>query len=209
MKPRQFSCLLGMLCACLAPQSCIDSKTPLSNPEKAKADADLVGVWRAPDGGVLFTAVEYVHVGRAGEKLPEGVMRAVVVGHDKGDGTLGQSVDLLVFPGVAGESRYLNVAAVKEKDWDTFHNKGWQPDLVKDYFILKYRVQGDSLVVWRMDPKVKERLITAGKIKGTIPQDDVPFFTDTPENVAALLAKPENDDLFGNKELLVRYQRVK
>jgi len=27
--------------------------------------------------------------------------------------------------------------------------------------------------------------------------------------VAALLAKPENADLFGNKELLIRYQRVK
>ena len=209
MKPRQFSCLLGMLCACLAPQSCLDTKTPLPSPEKAKPDAVLVGVWRASDGGLIFAGGEYVHVGRAGGKLPEGVMRAVVVGHDKEDGTVDRPVQWLIFVTLVGENRYLNAARIENQDVETFDQKGWQPDLVKGWNIVKYQVQGDSLLVWMMDPEVKDRLIRAGKIKGTVSKGDAAFFTDTPENVAALLAKPENADLFGNKELLIRYQRVK
>ena len=96
--------------------------------------------------------------------------------------------------------------AIDEKNLDQFEKKGWQAGLVEGYWLLKYRVQGDSLSVWEMDPDVKRRLIEAGKIKGTVDKNPA-FFTDTTEKLTALLASPEGAELF--KKEPVRYQRVK
>jgi hypothetical protein len=77
---------------------------------------------------------------------------------------------------------------------------------VGGYWLLKYRVEGDSLSVWEIDQDVKRRLIEAGKINGTVKENSA-FFTDTTEKLAVLLASPEGAKLF--KKEPVRYQRVK
>ena len=188
--------------ACLPLVSCIDSKGPLSSPEKAKADLELAGVWRAKrnDG-----SVQYYHVARTGDKLPAGILRAVSTVHAV-NGTLWRPDEMLLFSSDIGNDRYLNIAAVNKTALDQLEKSGWDDKLVQGYFIGKYQVQGDALTIWSIDREAKRRAIQSGKIKGTVEKNDV-FFTDTPENVAALLAAPANADLF-NKEP-IRYERVK
>ncbi len=206
MKSHRLVCLFVLAAACLLLASCIDSKHPLSDPEKAKADAELAGVWRVkPDSGDVSGNVEYYHVGKAGDKLPAGVMRVVTVGYAK-DGTLPRPGELLAFSTSVGENRYLNIAFIDGKDIDQFAMAGWKPTLVQGYIVAKYQVQGDVLTLWGLDPDAKRRVIEAGKIKGTIEKNSV-FFTDTSENIAALLSDPKNANLFAKEP--TKYERVK
>jgi hypothetical protein len=207
MKPRRtlllVSAALGLLLT-----SCVDSKNPLSDPDKSKADARLVGVWRArgEDGDAT-----YYHVGRVGEKLPQGVLGVTGVTHRK-DGRLQRSDgEFLVFPTVIGDASYLNLSEGSEEQIKTLEEKGWKPDTVTDYIILKYRVDGDTLLIWTMDVDAKERAIKAGQIKGIVRTEKDSFtktveFTDTTENVRRFVASA-GDGLF-NKEPL-RLERVK
>ena len=91
MRPHRLLLAIGLAGVCLLLSSCIDTKTPLSDPEKAKADPQLAGVWRGPP---TMASVEYYHVGLAGGNLPPGIMRIVSVTHNK-DGSLGRPVELL------------------------------------------------------------------------------------------------------------------
>jgi hypothetical protein len=187
---------------CLLLCSCIDSKEPLCKPEEAKMDSELIGAWRSSveDGGD-----DYYHVGAAGDKLPNGVMRIVTVDYDK-EQKLSRPGEMLGFPIAIGKKRYLNIAFIDDKDLGQFEMTGWKPELVKGYLIVQYRVEGDTLTVWEMDSLVKRRMIEAKKLKGTIDKNAI-FFTDTPENLAAVLADPKNTDLFTKTP--TKYQRVK
>ena len=85
--------------------SCFDTKNPLSDPQKSKADDRLAGVWRfRGDGGEM----NYYHIGHVGEKFPASVMQVVFVQHMT-DGRV-ESDKLLIFPTTIGGKTYLNVA---------------------------------------------------------------------------------------------------
>ena len=181
---------------------CSDSQNPLSDPQTAKPDERLVGVWRLPNKD----GVTNYHVGHAGGKFSDGVMRVSLVRHDKakgefshGDGTLWttaeSSGEFLAFPTVLGEKTYLNVA-VTEQQVKLLEEKGWKA--VDSYLILKYRVDGDKMVVWGMDGDAKKRAIESGKVKGVI-ENMPPKFTDTTENVARFIAEA-GDGLWNTKE---------
>ena len=57
-----------LACLPLAFTACAVSKNPLSDPKEAKPDPRLIGVWRLKGSDI------YYHVGRAGGKLPEGMI---------------------------------------------------------------------------------------------------------------------------------------
>jgi hypothetical protein len=204
MKPRRFAFCVALAGACLLLSSCGGSKNPLSDPMKAKPDAQLAGIWRMKDS----SGVQYVHVGRAGGKLPPGIMHTVSIAHNQ-DGTLGRPSEGLVFCTSIGENRYLNVVATEDdqRDIPKLVEAGWKPNLVRGYCLVKYAVKGDSLSVWIMDQVAQRRLVQSGKIKGTVGTDSASF-TDTTENLVAMLAAPENANLF-EKEPTIRYERVK
>ena len=188
---------LSLLCC-----SCFDSKNPLADPAKAKADGDLAGVWRVknPDQNVA-----YYHIACAGGKMPAGVMRAVVAVH-AADGTINPPGDLLMFSTTIGEHHFLNMIDIEQKDIEQIAKDGWKPELVKGYSFVKYNVQGDTLTVWGIDPDAKGKAIEAGKIKGTV-DENTKTFTDTSENLSKFLAAPENADIFAKEP--TRLERVK
>jgi hypothetical protein len=185
---------------------CADSKNPLCDPQTSKADERLLGVWRErdEDGGVT-----YYHVGRVGKKLPGGMMWAVFVQHNK------REVELpgvwLIFPTILGGKSYLNLTDASRQRLNLLKEKGWKPEADDHYFILKYQVQGDTLLLSSMDKDAKERAIKGGKIKGAIEKDEGKWvdrveFTDSTENVARLVAEA-GDSLF-SKEQVRRLERV-
>lgn len=190
MKSRRFIRSVAMALVCLLLSSCEDSKNPLSDPEKAAPDAEFVGVWRSANDG----SADYYHVAAAGGKLPAGVLRMISVSHAK-NGVLARPGEMLAFSTILGEDRYLNVASIDDKELDQFEKAGWKPELVKGYFIIKYQVQGDTLKLWTMERDARRKAIESGKIKGTIDKKTV-LFTDTTENLAALLASPDGISLF-------------
>ena len=132
-------------------------------------------------------------------------MRVVTVGYAK-DGTLSRPGELLAFSTSVGENRYLNIVFIDGKDIDQFATAGWKPTLIQGYIVAKYQVQGDVLTLWGLDPDAKRKVVEAGKIKGTIEKNSV-FFTDTSENIAALLSDPKNADLIAKEP--TKYERVK
>lgn len=201
---------VGLVAAILLPFSgCDDSKFPLSDPQQAKPDARLTGLWRLQDE---FGNTTYYHVGPLGGKAPASVLRVVSVTRNK-DGELQAPSQMLAFPAQVGSVSCLNVAA--QEIVAPVRDNGWKPEAAHSFFLLKYQFEGNTLLLWTMDPKAKEQAITAGKIKGEIERKTTSDkksvvvrvrFTDTPENVARLI-RETGDKLFVEKPL--RLERVK
>ena len=130
--------LLGVV-LCLTASGCDDSKNPLSDAKTARPDERLVGVWRGGD--------EYYHVGHAGEKFPNNVLRIVVV--NRRAGKFDPPEEYLTFPTAIGGKTYLNVIRDgDEKLVKGLDEKGWKAVDVDSYTLLRYQVDGDKLTVW-------------------------------------------------------------
>jgi hypothetical protein len=169
---------------CLSMASCINSKNPVSDPETAKVDQNVLGAWRTTDkdGNVI----DY-HVAVAGDKLPGGLLRVISTTHKK-TGGLPVPGKLFAFSSEVGNDRFLNVAVVDNAAMNKLEKTGWSAALVKSYSLIKYEVQGDTATLWPVARDVK--------------------LTDTSENVAKFLAAPENAGLFDAKSA-IHYDRVK
>jgi hypothetical protein len=200
------SCLLTALAfASLLVLGCEDSKNPLSDPQSAKGDGRLAGVWRTRnDSG----DVSYYHIGCLGEKLPSGVMRVVSTTHSA-DGKLQAPDQYLLFPTTLGQESYLNLVAAKAEQVKQIEENGWSAAGLGSYLLFKYKFKGDALLVWAIDNEAKRKAIEAGKIKGTVEQrenDTKALFTDSSENVARFVTQA-GDSLFAQE--VVRLERVK
>lgn len=204
MKPNRPLVLLLIAVACLLFASCEDSRNPLSDPEKAELDAKLPGVWRLRDE---HGHVTYYHAGRAGDKLPEGVMRVIGVTHWK-DGKLRRpgKEDMLAFSTRIGDGGYLNVTILSDQQAKSLSESGWRPEAAKVYWIIKYQVQGDTLALQFMDPDARKQAIKAGKIKGIV-EGKKAVITDTTENFRGVIAAGGGKNLFSKK--VVKLERVK
>ena len=193
--PKSLVLILGLLC--LVFTSCVDSDNPLSDPKQATFDPGLLGVWRGreKDGDVV-----YYHVGKAGDKFPVGMLRVKTVTHDKnGELPRTDNGDTLVFTTVLGKNHYVNITGMDVEKIKSMGDSKWEPAMADGYFIYKYEITGDKMSVACMDPKQKEAVIKAGKIKGTS-EGDNPRFTDTTENLVRFLASPDADKLFFTKD---------
>ncbi len=205
MNARPCSTLVLWTSAFLLFTGCEDSKNPLSDPLDSKPDARLAGVWRLR--GEKEGEVSYYHVGPLGEGLPAGVMCVVAVTHAK-DGQLKPPGQLLIFPTTLGSNTYLNLTGGDEQHLKAIKEEGWKS--VESYLLLRYRIEGDHLLVQLMDGDAKKAAIQAKKIKGTLEKRDsgerAVLLTDTTENLARFVAAA-GDSLFSKKPL--RLERVR
>jgi hypothetical protein len=197
MERFQQTLLLILASSCVFLTSCVDSDNPLSDPKEAKADKELFGVWRFEEPGGEVT---YYHVGAAGKDFPAGVMRVKAVRHEA-NGVLPHpdNDDLLAFATTLGNNRYLNVTGLPEEAMKKMQKSSWEPSLAEGYWIFKYEIRGDKLVIAGMDPDQKEAAIKGGKIKGSIDGKNVRI-TDTTENLVRLVESADARKLFVAKE---------
>ena len=209
MNAKSFLVVLFMVAVGLLFSGCEDSKNPLSDPQKSKPDNRLSGAWRLREPVAKHIEAIYFHVGAAGDKLPAGVMRAVQITHFT-DGTIGRPVEFLIFSTTIGKNTYLNIAPGGDECLKVLKEKGWRG--VEGYVLLKYKVEADTVLGWKMDSDAKVKAIDAGKIKG---KDwakpgfllmDTYTITDTTENVARFVAGA-GDSLFS--ENAMHLDRVK
>ncbi len=183
---------------CLLASGCEDTKNPLCDPQTAKPDTKLFGVWRQSNA----EGDEIYHVGSAGDEYPKGIMRIVVVEHNKGK--LEPPEEYLAFPALIGGKTYLNVV------WDTklvrqMDEKGWKAAAVTSYAILKYQFDGDKLVVFPIDEEAKTKAVKDGKVQGT-EKNNTATFTDSTESVARFVAAADAG-LWNTKDA-GRFERV-
>ena len=204
------TCVLVPFAACLLLASCDGSKHPLSDPLAAKPDARLAGIWRLQGGEGEVT---YYHVGAAGGTLSSGVMRIVGVKHRK-SGAVEPDGEFLTFPTFLSEHAYLNCVADMQQDhFRSLEEKGWKD--VERYCFLKYKVEGDSILLWAWDRDAARCAVESGKVKGEVTYGEDRqgkktlhnvVLTDTTDNLARFVASA-GDGLFSKEAL--RLERVK
>ena len=112
---------LGSLLGVLLLLGCDDSKNPLSDVEKSKTDPRLSGVWRLQEANGDVT---YYHIGAAGNKLPNGVMRVFGISHTKSGVALVES-QVLMYSTTIGTDTYLNVTDGSDRQIKLLQEKGW------------------------------------------------------------------------------------
>jgi hypothetical protein len=189
-----------MTVATLLLASC-DSKHPLSDAAKAKADARLIGAWRLQDDQ---GDVQFCHIGQD-EHLARNVYRAIWIGQ-KADKSLSRPLECIVFPTTIKDNTYLNVGLFDMARLAKADNVGFTSEQIETYLLFQYEIQGDTVLLRSLNPEAVKKAIETGKVKGTIPKMGNATFTDTPEHLAALVAD-NSATLF--PKVTARYQRVK
>ena len=130
--PKSLLLLLAFFCPLLA--SCVDSDNPLSDPNKSTVDPGLLGVWRlqTKEGDLI-----YYHVGKAGEKFPAGMLRAVTITHNKkGEVPRPEPNDTLVFTTTLGNNHYLNITSLNADKIKTLGDAKWESFTGRGIFYL-------------------------------------------------------------------------
>lgn len=151
----------------------VESRRPLSDPQKAKIDNRPVGTWRATLDGKQY----YLHAGTGNIVGKSDWMELVLV--HPGEKPTFYLHHKIGFVSSVGEQGYFNVANLSVLITQL---RGSKPEelaaAVERYDILKYEVNGDTMNVWGADQKVVRAAIEAGKIKGNGATID-----DSPENL--------------------------
>ena len=102
---------------------------------------------------------------------------------------------MLVFATTFGNNHYLNIASLSPERIKSLEKSNWEPSMAEGYFLAKYEVSGDKLMVAMMDPEQKKQAVKSGKIKGAI-KDNRRLITDTTENLARFIASADQEKLF-------------
>lgn len=215
-----------LACVPLAFTSCAVSKTPLSDPKEAKLDSRLVGVWRQKQG----EKDRYYHVGRAGGKLPEGMIMLIGATSDPNKGLEKNDGTTFGFATTIKGSTYLNLASANNDKFREMKEKGWKPTMIDGYLIFKYTLDEDVLKIRPMDLVAVTKAVRDGRIKGTIAKEspDEPnvnpaatalgdalenparvVITDTSENLRRLIASDDAFFVKDDNELTLVLKRVK
>lgn len=204
MKTR-WSCVVAALAALVLP-SCVESIHPLSKVDDAQVDEQLYGTWQRLDPNGTR---EFVHVGRdaaAGGDwhLPAGLMRYYSVQVDTTTHGLQVPQGYQFYYTQVGDDRIANWISPAAPE------RG-KPET---YFFVKYRVVGDELSVWIMDPEETARAIEAGRLEGRVrrkPEARDQFkelrITAPSEQIVGFLAAGGAASCFPDKNKLV-YTRV-
>jgi len=169
MKPivRRVVCLAVLISPLALGSGCVVSDNPLSDPEKATPDEELFGVWKnADDKGIGYSAVGRVDQ-RKSRGIPEGMMKFTNCRIDRKTSVVTGGTGL-GFPTVIGESRYLNIVVLNPPATEEFQAGKWTWDKndLKAYWIVKYQIKNDQLMLFNGDNVAINEAIRAGKIKG-------------------------------------------
>lgn len=173
----------------------VESRHPLSDPQKAKIENRAVGTWRA----TINTNQYYLHAGTGNIVGKSDWMELVLV--HPGEKPSFYVHHKIGFVSTIGGQGYFNVANLSVQITQL---RGTKPEelaaAVERYDILKYEVNGDTMIISAADQKFVKAAIEAGKIKGHGATID-----DSTENLIRFI-ESSPPALWGNK---FTYTRVK
>lgn len=179
MQPTMKTILL-LACCCLVVclTGCPKSKYPLSDPNKDEIDQSLIGTWVSSKTDEYGTNRTSTVTFSTEDGLPKGVLKATRIldntgGLDVVGGKMppSHSTDIcFVIPTIVDDVRYYSMPS------DTWKpDMGWKPELIKGYYILKYKVRDGKLIEYYPGNGATVRLAAAvknGDIRGRIEGDD-------------------------------------
>jgi hypothetical protein len=185
----------------------------LSDPDKAKPDLELLGVWGYSKNALKDPRYWFLFVGKSGNRhLPPGIMNLIQVESDLKNNVMAKE-PLPFFTTEIGNSKYANIKYVdfvpaadraKLATRDKRNTKG--------YLLIKYQVEQDSLIVWLPDSKAAADLVKTGKLKGSIADGGLLKFNlatiDDSAGLSRFLGKGGDKALFPDEGKLV-FSRVR
>jgi hypothetical protein len=157
---------LLILLSVLPLASCVQLSGPLSDPDKAKPDRELLGVWRNSDNAPGYS---FLFVGSSGDRhQPPGIVEVIQVESNRHDNIMARQ-PLLFFTTAIGKSKYANI---KYADFVPAADRAKLPTRAKryanGYALIKYQVEQDRLSVWLPDSEEAVALVQTGKLKGSV-----------------------------------------
>lgn len=141
-------CLYGL-------SGCVESKHPLSDPEKADIHAEIVGIWIWEGSGVKGD--EWT-IAAAGKGFPRGILR-ITAQQD------GKTETLFAFSTKLDGHHYLNAVNFKGEVLP----KKWDKQLVKSYTLMPYSISKDTFTGTLFNSKYISNAIHAKQVAGKFP----------------------------------------
>ena len=193
--PKKFA----LIAFALSLTSCVELSSPISVPEEAKIDKNLLGAWKCVDDKPISKQFAFVIIGKSNPDLvPSGLMKITTVENDYREQI------------VVNESRYAYSTTIADKHYATFLDAAqYEKDKanVKTLMLIKYTVDADRLVVWGMDSKPVEAAVRAKQIKGRIEWKGLLGWThvtlESGEDLARFLSGGGDKSLFSEANKLV------
>jgi len=144
---------------------------PLSDPQKAAIDNDLIGMWHSKKNDIDY----YVVFGASDETK---LMEVACIGNEKGKGV--GVITLNAFPTYSKNHRYLNMRMAEQVTMDTIgSDKARYSD---KYLVAKYEVISNHLKLWYASDIALHEAIKNGALKGKINGQEHTL-SDSAENV--------------------------
>ena len=201
---RRIRFLLPLMVFALA--GCIDSEAPLSDPDKAKPDEQLLGQWRSTEKLPPGSELEALTIEKfSADGYPAGVMKFVMTSKSEKK----TSYNLAFRTELKGKT-YLNFL---DKWLDvSVKPPAWKEPGKRRFLINKYAVKDDKLTIWLVgDEAPLKKAVMEERLKGGVrPQGYLDFeptvrLTDTTANLAKFVAK-EDENLFLEQKKVVFFR---
>jgi hypothetical protein len=206
MRHRSVSLVLLALAALAG--GCVESRHPLADPDTARADSDLYGIWTRTSG----KDTEMLIIGKYLVKgHPNGFMRFHEVSYSGSSATYSHSSDRYFIASTIGGSGYISIlrdslmtdpaTRVPINLDQEHHYERWKVHADRTFFFQKYQVVGNTLTVWYTDTKSVGKLVEDGQIAGKVSktkEGDITSvtLTDSTENLANFIRNGGDSKLF-------------
>lgn len=143
--------------------------SPLSDPDKAKPDEQLCGMWKVvpSDKEPDDSSNAFLCIGKVGRRdVPSGIMMTIMIYMDAEKKIM--AMPMYFFTTSIGDNKYANL--FEEAAFDQARTPTWNKRNIKDFILYKYKVEGDKLIVWwdKIDDDAVIAAVRKGELKGTI-----------------------------------------
>jgi hypothetical protein len=153
---RRLLAVLALVAFAVLSPGCVPVTEPVGDVTKAQPDKNLPGVWEG-DTTLTITLPEV-------KGNPKGLMRVV-----SRQGERGEPSTLWFFTTTIGKHTYANIVLADGFEGVLFEKEGafadWQKRETKSYFIFRYKLDGDKLVVDGGNREVVEKLMKTEKFE--------------------------------------------
>ncbi len=139
--------------------------SPLSDPDKAKPDERLCGIWKLAKTDDNTLKMACLCIGKVGrQNVPAGILKAMAMEIDKNNNI--RDMSLYFFTTSAADDRYANVFL--DEVIDPCKSPAWNKRNQGSFILYKYKVEEDKLTIWDMNYDAIEDVVRSGRVKGKI-----------------------------------------
>lgn len=180
--------------------------SPLSDPEKAKPDERLCGMWKPEKKDDEASEIAFLFIGKVGlQNSPAGIMKAMAMELDKNNNI--RDLSLYFFTTSAADERYANLFGEDVVNPDK--SPVWNKKNMRSFLLYKYKIEDHKLTIWHIDDDAVEVAVRKGQVKGKIEEGNTTTVTLTDgEDLLRYLKAGGDKKLFEDKHKQV-FVRVK